>query len=136
VRDVGQAAPANGHRIFRILRIELRKVLHIDYSNANGQLADGLLDVVAAWTGVPAPQFADLQASRKVSVLILDADEAVVAKMPYFAVGAIPAGSYNDQPQPITTLALCFIVNKDMPDDLVYELVKAPFGGRESMERV
>lgn len=136
----GGTAAVEGPRIFELLGIEPANTVHIGYSDANGQLADGLLDVVAASTGVPAPQIADLQASHAVSVLRLDeADaEAITAEMPYFAIGQIPADSYDNQPEPITALALwnVFIVHKDMPDDEVYELVATTFDNQAALEAV
>jgi uncharacterized protein len=136
----GGTAAVEGPRIFELLGIQPANTVHIGYSDANGQLADGLLDVVAASTGVPAPQITDLQASHAVTVLNLDpADaETITAEMPYFAIGQIPADSYDNQPEPITALALwnVFIVHKDMPEDDVYELVRTTFDNRSALEAV
>ena len=136
----GGTAAIESPAIFELLGVEPDNTIFIGYSDANGQLADGMLDVVAASTGVPAPQIADLQASHEVSVLAIDAADAkkVVEAMPYFAVGAIPAESYDDQPEPIPALALwnVFIVNADMSDEAVAELLKVTFDNTETLKSV
>jgi TRAP transporter TAXI family solute receptor len=133
----GGTAEVESPRIFELLSISPSRVVRAGYEDANGMLKDGLVSAVAASTGAPGPAIVSLTASHDITVLefTLDDAEAIVADMPYFAVGHIPAGTYEGQESDILTLALwnVMLATDDMPDEVAYQLVKATF---ESHDRL
>lgn len=57
------------------------------------------------------------------------------AKYPYWMPLVIPAGYYPNQTEEVKQHGdwMCFIVHKDIPEDLVYNIVKALFEHREDL---
>ena len=55
--------------------------------------------------------------------------EAALNAAPGFFAGVLPGGTYKGQEKPVNTLVggNTFIVDKDMPEKVVYNLVKAAF---------
>ena len=50
----------------------------------------------------------------------------IVKKFPFLVKDAIPAKTYSGQDKPVPTLSVqaILVVNKDMPDDMAYNLTK------------
>jgi uncharacterized protein len=48
---------------------------------------------------------------------------------PYYTVGEIPAGTYSgiDEPVPTLLMGAYWIVHKDLPEELVYEMVRTAY---------
>ncbi|MCB1739519.1 MAG: TAXI family TRAP transporter solute-binding subunit [Gammaproteobacteria bacterium] len=63
---------------------------------------------------------------RVLDVSVITDDAAKLKEMPSVSKMTIPAGTYDWQPEPINTIWVgsYFIVNKNVPDDDVYEFVR------------
>lgn len=136
----GGTAAVEGPKIFSLLGIAPARTVFVGYADANGQLADNLLNAVAASTGIPAPQISDLQASNDVVVLEIAPEDAkkVVEAMPYFSIAEIPANTYKGQDKAVSGLSLwnVFIVNASMSDDMARRLVEATFENHAKLLQV
>jgi len=55
--------------------------------------------------------------------------EALIADNPYYAAATIPGGMYDGSPNDTTTFGVkaTFVTNANVPDEVVYEVVKAVF---------
>jgi TRAP transporter TAXI family solute receptor len=88
---------------------------------------------------IPSAYYVELQLTTDIKVLGLsDEDfEIVIAQHPHLNRAVIPAGTYTGQEEDVTTFMLSnfFIVDKDMPEDMIYNLVKAVYENREEFER-
>ena len=118
-----------------VLGIKPRDQVYLQTENAIDLLKDGKLDVVIAVMGLPTSMILDLQSThdiRMVDIAPEDVD-AVTKAYPYFAKGAIPANTYKNQPNPINTFVFWnyAVCDKDLPDDLVYQIVKAVFENKD-----
>lgn len=97
-------------------------------------IRNGTLDAGSLQTGYPAPAVTELCASR-VGVRLLEVPQAVAVavsrKYPFFEPGVIPGGAYSCISEPVPTIATTtlLIVHKDVPDGVVYALVKAIIEG-------
>lgn len=61
--------------------------------------------------------------------------EALVADRPYYRVATIPAGMYNNAEDVVTFgVAATFVTSADVPEDLVYVVVKAVFENFEDFK--
>lgn len=98
-------------------------------SDMGGQLGDGLLDVFAFCAGLPISAFSEIEAQRPVTFFsFTDAEIAKLKKaMPELSDSVVPKGTYKTLTQDQKTVGVYnfFIVHKDLPDDLVYEITKA-----------
>ncbi len=97
-------------------------------SDMGGMLGDGLIDVFAFCAGVPIAAFSEIEASKPAHFFTYtDAQLATLKKvMPELTDSVIPKGTYKSLTQDHKTVGLFnfFIVHKDLPDDLVYEITK------------
>lgn len=98
-------------------------------SDMGGMLGDGLIDVFAFCAGVPISAFSEIEASKPALFFTYtDAQLATLKKaMPELSDSVIPKGTYKSLTTDHKTVGLFnfFIVHKDLPDDLVYEITKA-----------
>lgn len=122
-------------------------LLGIDYTNRNGpvgdqgsQMSDGRLDAIATAGGVPHPTFSELEAKDDVNIFSFSqADiEMILPENAYLSRYSISPEIYKSLEEPLQTVAMwnIFIGNKNLPDDLVYETVKAVFDNHERMLQI
>ncbi len=101
-------------------------------------LTDGQIDALITMQMAPAPSIVELQASKDVVFITFSPEDlaAVSEAIPSMADSAIPANSYNGVTEDIPTKSdwaiMCASV--DMPEDVVYNLVKATFENVEDMK--
>ena len=106
----------------------------LNYGSYDGmavELLDGRIDAMLANLGAPAPTIQDVVSKEPVVFLSFSAEqmEAIRKDMPEFGPSTIPAGTYRYLDQDYITIgAPNFAIGRaDLPDDLVYQLVKAVF---------
>lgn len=101
------------------------------------QLADGRLDAIATAGGIPHPTLSELETSHRVTFIGFSDDDVrrIAAADPSAVPFSIPVGTYRQQAGPVQTVAMwnVFVGHKDLPDDLVYDIVKAVFENHERM---
>jgi TRAP transporter TAXI family solute receptor len=94
-----------------------------------GQLGDGLLDVFAFCAGLPISAFSEIEATRPVRFITFTDKElaTIQQKLPEVSPAVIPKGTYRTLAEDQKTVGVFnfFVVHKDLPDDLVYEITKA-----------
>jgi len=114
-----------------VLNIKPKVEIPLQSGNAKDLLKDGKLDVWIATYGLPSSMIMDLQSTTDIRLVdILPEDiKAVNAKYPFCVPSKIPAGMYENQPNGINTFVFWnfAIADKDLPDELVYNIVKAVF---------
>jgi uncharacterized protein len=95
------------------------------------RLRMGALDAHGSAIGLPWGLVSEIAADHPITLFGVPdgVADAFVKRYPFFGRGAIPAASYKGQPDAIPTLTLMnfMTVRKDLPDDLVYRVVKATF---------
>lgn len=98
-------------------------------SDMGSQLGDGLIDCFAFAAGLPISAFSEIEAQRSVVFFSFTSDEikTLLTKFPEFALTKIPAGTYKTlkEDQPTIGVFNFAIAHKDLPEDLVYAIVKA-----------
>jgi TRAP transporter TAXI family solute receptor len=122
----------------------LFKVLDINASvrfgavdSLTSQFATGELDGVVFGTGFPVPALTQLSAAHPVDFIRPSAEQiAIIRKqMPEISPSLVPAGTYPSQDRDYQTIGLFnfAVAHKDVPDDLVYRIVKAVFEHGEEL---
>ena len=131
----GGTASVYWPRFFENLGVRVR----LQYGGASdlvGQLQDGLIDAFAFAAGVPISAFSQIEAQQPVNIFSFTAEEldVVVANNPVSPV-VIPAGTYRSVPEDQTTVAMWnyAIAHKDMPESLIYEIMKVVLDDNERM---
>jgi TRAP transporter TAXI family solute receptor len=95
------------------------------------QLLDGSVEGFVTLTGAPVPAIQQVAAKEPVTFLNLSPEqiEAIRKAMPEFSPSKIAAGTYRSLDKDYNTFGVYnFAIGRaDLPDDLVYQLVKATF---------
>ncbi|MBR0651103.1 TAXI family TRAP transporter solute-binding subunit [Roseomonas terrae] len=108
-------------------------------SDMSGQLQDGLLDAFLFASGVPIPAFSEAETQSEVNFLDYTAEE--VAKLtrafPELSAGTLPASTYRSAGRELRVVGMFnfAIGHKSLPEDLVYEMVKAVLGQNERLKQ-
>jgi TRAP transporter TAXI family solute receptor len=105
------------------------KATYLSYEESATMMDDGNLDAVIIQAALPSPALVQLQSSgKKFSLLSLPNSvlEKVSTDHPYFDIFTIPASVYKTQSE-IKTLngTNMAIVDADLPDEVVYQILKA-----------
>jgi TRAP transporter TAXI family solute receptor len=114
------------------------KVLGISAEISNGphnlmatELLAGRYDAYLSVIGAPTPAIQKVEANEPITFVSLSPEqiEAVRKAMPEFSTSKIVAGTYRSLDNDYVTLGVFnFAIGRaDLPDDLVYQLVKAVF---------
>jgi TRAP transporter TAXI family solute receptor len=124
---IGTASPGGTYYVYgEALAAELAAQVH-----------ERKLDVLAGAAGVPFPSFIELEAKDKVRYVAFTANEIAALRlaMPELTPSRVPAGTYPSLLRSYQTLGLFnfAIAHAQLPDDLVYHVVRAVFENQEEM---
>ncbi len=104
------------------------KVEFLSFNESIDALQNGRLDAVLITTLLPNPAIMSLATQKDIRLLPMTKEE--VDKLnelyPGFVFSKIPAGTYKGQDKDIYTAAspASYVVHKDMPEELVYQITK------------
>jgi len=103
------------------------KFIHAGWSESAQQLLDGHADIIAPQAPLKWPVMVDLANSRDLKWFpVADKVRKGMADKYGYLAADMPANIYKGQDKPLKTMAdsVVLLVNKDVPDDLVYQMVK------------
>ena len=113
------------------------RISNVGPNDANTLLGDGRLDVAAVAGAIPHPAMSEFEVNHDMTLIPMSKVEQqkFLARQKALFAYDIPANSYKGQTGPIPTVASynLYIVSKDLPDSLVYALVKATFAKKEQL---
>jgi uncharacterized protein len=101
------------------------------FDNMATELLAGRIDAVLTLLGTPVPAVQDVEAKEPVTFITLSPEqiEAIRKALPEFSPSKIAAGTYRLLDKDYVTIGVYnFAIGRaDLPEDLVYQLVKAVF---------
>lgn len=113
------------------LGIKPSRITNVSPGDANGLLGDGRLDVAVVTGSPPHPAVQEFDTSNEMVLIgLTDAErQKFLQQFPYLGPYDIPAGTYKGLTAPVKTVAsyIVMIARADLPESLVYALVKATF---------
>ena len=119
-----------GPAIFKIVGIS-PEMSYGSYNDIATDLLAGRVDALLTLLGAPVPAIQDVDAKEPVTFLSLAPEqmEAIRKEMPVFGPAKITAGTYRLLDKDYVTVGVPnFVIGRaDLPDELVYQLVKAVF---------
>ncbi|WP_243138171.1 TAXI family TRAP transporter solute-binding subunit [Heliorestis acidaminivorans] len=126
-------------RILELLGINAT-IRHAGISDLVSQHLDGQLHVNSFAAGLPVASVLEMSNQRKIVMFGLDGEDRdkVVTEFPYFTPAVIPASSYDFLTEDVETIGIwnMAVAHKELDDDLVYDIVKAIFDNRTTLEQV
>lgn len=140
VGPAGSGTTDNSLRVLDVLGIEVNEV-ECSYGDAARQLQDGKIDALGQG-GHPASGIMELAATQDILIIPFSDEELdqIVELAPYFFKGEIPANTYNGQDEavPVFCLNVYLAAHKDMPEDVVYNILEVLFSkeGQEYLAAV
>ncbi|MGE5572729.1 MAG: TAXI family TRAP transporter solute-binding subunit [Bacteroidota bacterium] len=126
--------PASGSAYNSKLALDLLgikvKEVYLSYSEMCSQMKDGHIDALGM-SGAPADGIVELAATEDIYVIPFTPEEIkkITDTAPYFQGGALKANVYRGQTEPVPTFqfVVSWIVRRELPEDLVYRMVKTAF---------
>jgi TRAP transporter TAXI family solute receptor len=116
------------------------EIRHGSFDFMATELLAGRLDAMLPLLGAPVPAIQGLEAKEPVTFLGLSPEqiEAIRKALPEFSPSTITAGTYRFQQKDYDTVGVYnFAVGRDdLPDDLVYQLVKTTFENQPRLLKV
>ena len=115
-------------------------VSFVGYSDSAALMKDGHSDVYMAVTSCPQSTIIDL--NFRPGVRFLPIDEAHMKKIlgmePGLMATAIPKGAYKglDADVPAVGTVTCIVINKDVPDEVAYNIVKTLYANWPELAKV
>lgn len=127
-------------RIFEMFNIKPSKITNLNPSDANNLLGDRLLHAACVQGSIPHPAITEASVNNEIAVFGLPAKELklLTGKNPTLNELTIPANTYKGQKEPFNTFGpyMILIVNKDIPADLVFQLLEITFKNKEQLAAV
>lgn len=112
---------------------------YLGFADCVEQLKDGKVDAILLNCSVPYPLFTDLAQTRDIRLVGLTDKEIEYLHQQNSGLtpGLIPAGTYRGVDYDTKTVQqyTIVLVNKDVPDDLVYKMVKALHANLDSLRQ-
>ncbi len=109
-------------------------------ADAAGQLQDGLIDTFAFAAGIPISAFSQVEAQNEAVIFGFTDEElnTLLGEYPSVTPFTIPAGTYRSQDADIQTVSMANfgIAHKDMPESLVYEIMKVVLDNNDRMMQI
>lgn len=133
----GSTPDIYGRLLFEMFGIKTKRIVNAGFGDMNSQMRDGLLDVSAAFAGIPHPAVVEMGTTHSIRLIGIGAKEAdaFIAKYPFFSKVAIPANTYKDQDKAVETLSIWnfMVVHREAREDFIYEVVRATFEGQKEL---
>jgi hypothetical protein len=132
----GGTSAAYFPEFFNTLKVSVNLVFG-EWAELAAQVHQRTLDVLAVGAGVPFPSFVELEAKDKVRYIAFGPEQIAALRLaiPELTPSRIPAGTYPSLLRHYQTLGLYnfAVAHADLPDDLVYNIVRAVFENHEEM---
>jgi uncharacterized protein len=132
----GGTSAAYFPEFFNTLKVPVNLVFG-EWAELAAQVHQRTLDVLAVGAGVPFPSFVELESKDKIRYIAFAPEQIATLRlaMPELTPSRIPAGTYPSLLRHYQTLGLYnfAVAHADLPDDLVYNVVRAVFENHEEM---
>ena len=132
VGPVGGTAATYWPMILDAAGVKPGKIVYGASADLNAQLKAGIIDANGQAVGLPWVIINEIEYTHDINILPIPKKDAkkILAKYPHFSFGVIPKGYYKgNKKYGVETIAVWnfMVVHKNIPEDLVYEIVKKIF---------
>jgi len=143
-KKVGVGAPGSGTEanfrqlmdIYGLVKDDVNSQ-YLSFSESAEAFKDRHIDAFIVTAGIPNAAIMDIGTQHAIRILTVPADMAakLTAKYPFLAAAVVPAGTYKNQTQDVTTVAVnaVLIVGNDLSVDVVYSITKALFDSQAEL---
>ncbi|MGM0603797.1 MAG: TAXI family TRAP transporter solute-binding subunit [Bacillota bacterium] len=144
-KRVGVGAPGSGSELNarRILAAngitydDLGKADFLSYAESCEQLSNRNIDAAFLTGGLPIASITELATTQDIDIVPIDKEtvETMREDFPIYVSADIPAGTYKGVDRDVTSLGLknYMLVNKNLDEDVVYDLVSVMYNNLEEL---
>jgi len=122
--------------VFKALGIQVA-LQNSSWEDALSKVVSGEFDGMAVAAGVPLPALAETDAKEPMVFIAPSSAQIATLRehLPELSLSTIPAGSYSSMTEDYHTVGLFnfAIAHKDLPDDLVYRVVKSVYENHDQL---
>jgi TRAP transporter TAXI family solute receptor len=115
-------------------------VHHVSFSDSVALMKDGHIDLTSALTSAPQSSYLDLEFRPGIKFIGVDQQvlDDIIKERPGYIEFDLTKEHYSSVVEPVRTLGAVTILvtNKDLPDELVYQITKSLWEGREELIKV
>ena len=134
----GSGTYANAEQLLEIHGLSMAdiKAQNLDFGESTDGIQSGQIDAAFITAGYPTGAVEALNATNKVNIIPVSDEKAdeLIEKYPYYAKDTIPSGTYGlTEEVPTVSVLAMLAVNKELPEDLVYEITKAIYGNTDKI---
>nr|WP_269748816.1 TAXI family TRAP transporter solute-binding subunit [Lysinibacillus timonensis] len=134
----GSGVYANAEQLLEIhgLTTDDIQVQNLDFGESTDGLQSGQIDAAFVTAGYPTAAVEALSATTDVVIVPVAPEKAeeLIAKYPYYALDTVPAGTYGlESDVPTVSVLAMLATTADLPEDVVYGIAKAVWGGADSI---
>lgn len=134
----GSGTYANAEQLLEIHGLTMNdiKPQNLDFGESTDGIQSGQIDAAFITAGYPTGAVEALNATNGVYIVPVSDDKAeeLIAKYPYYAKDAIPAGTYGlEEEIPAVSVGAMLAVKKDLSEDLVYAITKAIYDNTDKI---
>ncbi|MER2261314.1 MAG: TAXI family TRAP transporter solute-binding subunit [Psychrobacillus sp.] len=135
----GSGTYANAEQLLEIHGLSIEddiEAQNLDFGESTDGLSTGQIQAAFITAGYPTSAVEALNATKKVNIISVTEDKAkeLIEKYPYYAVDAVPKGTYGlSEEVPVVSVLAMLAVKKDLPEDLVYEITKGIYGNTDKI---
>jgi len=139
VGSPGSASAGFGERFLTELGLKVQKQ-YLAGGDAATALKDGQLDAYCWAPSMPAPDVVDLTSTATIRLLDVGTYAKEIGffnKYKFYRPFTVPKGTYKgvDYDVPTVVCGTFWIVNKDLPEDLVYQMAKIAYTNTEALRK-
>ncbi len=137
----GSGNEVNCRQIFDFYGLDYKNLepVFLPYGETADHFKDRNLDGFVFTIGTPNPAIQDITTTQDIEFIPLQGEQVdkVIAKFPFLVKDAIPANTYKGQENDVPTLSVqaILVANKDMSDEVAYELTKTLYENTEAIAK-
>lgn len=139
VGDAGSGVEFNAKQILEAYGVAFDDIQkqNLSFGDSANAMKDNKIDAFFCTAGAPTTAIMELSSTNKVKILNVDGAEAeaLIAKYPFYTSYTIPKDTYSGMAEDTTTVSVkaTFIVSPELSEDVVYNMTKAIFEGKEDI---
>lgn len=134
----GSAHDQLTRKIFEMFNIKPSKILNLTLGDTVDQMQNRKIDALMVVSSAPNSTLTNISTTMESNIIPFSEEEVrkMCEELPYMKPYTIPAGTYKGQDEDCSTVTQWgfLAVNKDQPDELVYEITKVLVENWDVME--
>lgn len=142
VGDAGSGVEFNARQILDIYGIDMDKDINkqnLGFGPSADALKDGKIDAFFCVAGIPTTAITDLAMNKEITVVAVDDEKfaALSEQYGFYTQQIVPKETYKGMTEDVKTVAVMatYIVDKDLPEDAVYNITKAIFENKDAIAK-